>query len=339
MRRYFYSALLLVASFGVAMLLSETAVRIFYPEARDHVTPRGLVDVDSDLGWKLAPGIEVKHHSTAFDVVYTTNSFGFRDKPRQSAKPPGIHRILLLGDSQIFGWGVAEAERFSNLAEERVSGLEVLNLAVPGYGLDQEILTYEEDSGAFDADEVILLVSGVTLLRTRTGNIYMKDKPQFVLDENGSLRLMAIPPRRTSIAIGLRSVLSPLYLPYFLERSLIMLRRANGRASRTEPDSRKRLDELTTKLLLKAVGIASERKQRLTLLLDLPNGSDRDALGFCEQNQITCVTLAVDSKNQDNWLGPHDHHWNPRANLQVTEQFLLQWEKHGGGPDPSTSRP
>jgi hypothetical protein len=73
--------------------------------------------LDDELGWKLAPSKTTTHHSLYFDTRYTTNSFGFRDKPRSTAKSDDAYRILLYGDSLIFGWGLNDGERFSDLIE------------------------------------------------------------------------------------------------------------------------------------------------------------------------------------------------------------------------------
>jgi hypothetical protein len=87
----------------------------FYPECRDHVLPSGLYETDNYLGWRLAKEKSGNHHSKYFDVIYTTNSLGFRDKERIIQKEYDKFKILLYGDSQIFGWGVSAEERFSNL--------------------------------------------------------------------------------------------------------------------------------------------------------------------------------------------------------------------------------
>lgn len=327
MKRILSNILLVAASCGLGMLVAEGVVRTFYPESRDHVAPHGLLEVDPDLGWKLTPDSTSRHHSTVFDVVYRINSIGFRDEQRESTKPPNVHRVLLLGDSQIFGWGVDAGARFSNLVEERVSDLEVLNLGVPGYGLDQEILTYESRGAALGADEVIFFVSRLTLSRAHSGQIYRKDKPQFVLDDSGTLKLIAVPPNPVPFARLSYSVLGSLYLPYFIELRLALLQSVGQLQSELDRDPQQRLDDLEKKLLQKAIGIASGRQQKVTLLSGFPYGPNRDLEEFCAQNQITCISLAADGRDPDDRLGPQDPHLNPQANLRLAEEFLRQWER------------
>ncbi len=166
LKKYLVRFCLLLASCCFALLILEGVVRVFFPHVRDHVLPGRLFDIDEHLGWKLKAGKQVIHHSSYFEVVYTTNALGFRDQPRHGSKNKSIYRVLLYGDSQIFGWGVSEDRRFSNLLSRYMPSVELWNLAVPAYGLDQQILSYERNGAWLDADEVIFLVSETTLYRT-----------------------------------------------------------------------------------------------------------------------------------------------------------------------------
>jgi lysophospholipase L1-like esterase len=78
------------------------------------------------------------------DAPVRTNSRGFRGPELPETKPAGTIRIVGLGDSVMFGWGVSEDEtylcRLQNLLAAVAAGdrVEVLNLAVPGYNSSQE---------------------------------------------------------------------------------------------------------------------------------------------------------------------------------------------------------
>ncbi len=133
---------LVLVGFCVALLLAEGYVRVFHPYSRDHVVPGGLFEIDDYLGWKFTEGKSARHHSRYFEATYRINTLGYRDKPRSLLKDAEIYRILLYGDSQVFGWGTPAEQRFSNLIEAQNPHLEIWNLAVPGYGIDQEVLSY-----------------------------------------------------------------------------------------------------------------------------------------------------------------------------------------------------
>lgn len=89
----------------------------------------------------LRPGSVVRA-----EVEYRINREGLRGPETTLEKPAGTARVAVLGDSIAFGYWVAESDAFPRqleamLAEVRGAGrrVEVLNLGVPGYNLDQEI--------------------------------------------------------------------------------------------------------------------------------------------------------------------------------------------------------
>ena len=66
------------------------------------------------------------------------NSYGFRERDFTLAKPHGIYRVAIIGDSITYGQGIQEQDRFSNLIEKELThqngkrGYEVLNFGQPG---------------------------------------------------------------------------------------------------------------------------------------------------------------------------------------------------------------
>ena len=180
-------------------------MRVFAPHSRDQALPGRLFEIDEQLGWKLKANRKVTHRTRYFDVTYITNESGFRDRMRGGSADGGSaggsgYRVLLYGDSQAFGWGVPEDERFSNLLERSLPSLEVWNRAIPAYGLDQQILSYEHSDVATNADEVIFFVSEATLDRSHHDVMYGKPKPMFV---NESRRRA---PKSTSQVRGRRAL-------------------------------------------------------------------------------------------------------------------------------------
>jgi hypothetical protein len=55
----------------------------------------------------FARGVASRTTTSEYDVEIATNAEGFRDVERPLIKPPGTTRVAVLGDSFVFGSGVA----------------------------------------------------------------------------------------------------------------------------------------------------------------------------------------------------------------------------------------
>jgi hypothetical protein len=81
----------------------------------------GLLRHDEDLFWSFQPNISVPFKG----ITVTTNSLGLRGAEVEP-KQPNEMRILSLGESSTFGYGVEDDQTYSALLERR------LRDAVPG---------------------------------------------------------------------------------------------------------------------------------------------------------------------------------------------------------------
>lgn len=88
------------------------------------------------------------------------NSFGLRDDEFSEAKPEGVFRILVLGDSIPYGRVVNKQKTFPNQLEkffiEHGKSVEVINAGVSGYSPYNELYYYLEEGRKFNPDLVIL---------------------------------------------------------------------------------------------------------------------------------------------------------------------------------------
>ncbi len=96
---------------------------------------------DPDLGWRLQPGF--RGQSTG--VLVQHNALGLRSPETTLARPPGTVRILLLGDSTIYGHGVPAGatlrSQLEKLLAPRMQGraVQVINAGVPGFSSEQSL--------------------------------------------------------------------------------------------------------------------------------------------------------------------------------------------------------
>ncbi len=112
---------------------------------------------DSTLGWKLVPLAKRVYEDEAEPYLIEINSEGLRDKEHSYDKSPNIFRIVVVGDSFVFGsGGVSPMDRFTDRMENFSSNLEVINMGVPGYSTDQEYLYLKTEGLKYHPDLVVM---------------------------------------------------------------------------------------------------------------------------------------------------------------------------------------
>ena len=197
-RGFLINLALLIISTVFAFLLSEIALRLmgwsplYVSPERDR-----FWKYDSLLGWAHQPGQEGIFETPQFRTFVRINQKGLRDREHSYERPDDTRRILVIGDSFAWGYGVEESERFSQLLETSL-GVEVVNAGVSGYSTDQELLWFRGEGIKYDPDLVILVFAGNDMgdnYRQLVNTIYYK--PQFVKQE-GRLILTGYPVPRTS---------------------------------------------------------------------------------------------------------------------------------------------
>lgn len=149
-----------------ALIIVEAGYRIYesylnsqYP-SHEEEGGTALATYDAILGWKMNPNVEVvfSSKSSRTRAKVKTNSKGLRDEEYDYRKPPGVARILLLGDSQIAGMEVKEDEVLDRRLESLLSRhgrYEVINTGVRGYGTDQSYLFFRNEGHKYSPDIVI----------------------------------------------------------------------------------------------------------------------------------------------------------------------------------------
>jgi lysophospholipase L1-like esterase len=149
---------MLAVSSCAALGVAELAVRVALPQYLAIQTDRAMWEHDERLGWIGRPGTEVWQGFDAdHRVPVRLNSRGFRDDEPSERPPPGRRRVLVLGDSVAFGYGVALEERFTERVERERGDVELVNLGVSGYSTDQELLLWREHGLEYRPDAVVLV--------------------------------------------------------------------------------------------------------------------------------------------------------------------------------------
>jgi len=93
--------------------------------------------------------------------IYSINSDGLRDREFSRVKAPDVFRIVVLGDSIVWGHGLELQDTFARqletmLNEDSDRTFEVINFGVSGYSTQQEVELYRVKARHYDPDLVIV---------------------------------------------------------------------------------------------------------------------------------------------------------------------------------------
>jgi lysophospholipase L1-like esterase len=142
-----------------ALAACEVAARVVFPAPPNPTRqPQIVYQFDPDIRYVLLPN----QRGWIDDGFVTTNSLGFRGREVGSSKPAGRFRIVAIGDSVTFGWGVNDSETFCSQLEQLLHrrlpdrDLDVVNLGVGGYDTRQEVLLLERNVSRLQPDLVLV---------------------------------------------------------------------------------------------------------------------------------------------------------------------------------------
>lgn len=156
------SAVLTVVALVLAFALGEIVVRLLY---RDSTVLFPRYQTDYRYGAYAIRGIRPnsEYWMTSGDGSwkYVTNDRGFRDARNFAyAKPPGVFRVLSVGDSHTQGYEVRQESTFSAVLERALgrkrAAVEVLNTGVSGFGNAEELVFLENEGIKYSPDVVVL---------------------------------------------------------------------------------------------------------------------------------------------------------------------------------------
>ncbi|MBX3464367.1 MAG: hypothetical protein KF830_14455 [Planctomycetes bacterium] len=180
----------------LALLVGELTLRVagwFLDRTR-------TLTADAELGWRMLPGVRKWGDGWSAARPGTTNSLGWRDDEFLPERAAGRRRLLALGDSFVFGFGVDQGERFTELLED--DRVEVVNLGVCAWGTDQQVLLSERELPRLRPDVVLWVVCVANDLDDiRSERKAGWAKPWFTLDGD---RLQLHPPQ-ADWRLGLRT--------------------------------------------------------------------------------------------------------------------------------------
>jgi hypothetical protein len=135
----------------------ELGLAIFHPVPFS-IESNMYFEADPYTGFKLKPG-GIGHFQ--FGIPAVANSHGHRDVEVTLEKPPGIFRILVLGDSVTAGVSVRQEQAYPKVLERLLRGaygprIQVVNSAVGGWQPLQYAQYFEHYGYRFEPDLILV---------------------------------------------------------------------------------------------------------------------------------------------------------------------------------------
>src|SRR6202521_4601388 len=154
---------LMLAGVLVALLAAELLVRAAGAAPKVYAIRKGRFQLSHNpkIGYEPVPLVYSGRELSFYDYLGASNSLGFRDREHAVAKPAGVYRIVVLGDSIAAGLHVERNQDiFPPILEWLLDqgGLraEVINLAVSGYNTQQEVEMLREKGLQYHPDLVVV---------------------------------------------------------------------------------------------------------------------------------------------------------------------------------------
>lgn len=173
----------------LTLLLMELIITLFFQQKilKTAIPKAFYINYDSEIGW-----VNKKNSVGDYQYVYSDkpiyvriNEHGMRGVSVSVDKPVDNKRVLILGDSNTFGYGLQEEDIFATRLSKRLpSNYQVLNLGVFGYGTDQSLLLFEREGIKFRPDIVVLAFSAGDASDNMNSINTGSSKPYFKLVNN-----------------------------------------------------------------------------------------------------------------------------------------------------------
>jgi hypothetical protein len=172
-RNIFACVLICVVS---TLILLEIALQIHYRLIVGQFVfdskPLALFAGAPHAGHQLRPNVDINHNTPEFSVRYVTNVQGFRvNDPRIEFpldKHPNEYRVLVLGPSFAFGWGVNYEETFAAVLERQLQQescgkhiqFTVINAGVPSLAPAFTAERFDYLAHTMQFDQAVVVIYG-----------------------------------------------------------------------------------------------------------------------------------------------------------------------------------
>jgi hypothetical protein len=296
-RQRLLAILTILLSTAMCLLVVESALGWYSKRiANSSMMSLGLMRYESELGWALVPNWQGTHKHHDFSVTYNTNARGYREAgaDKDSTLHGAAPTLALVGDSFTFGLGVDDNQTFAAQLNQRDPARQYLNLGIPGYSTDQQLILLKKLGPTLGAGQnIVVFYLGNDLLDNALPFPLQAEngKPLFELGNDQRLVLTNVPVPPTTKPAALKSlsldevIFGDELQPYsnslerWAQRSQILQRlvpsTAKVASATMDTILQRRLqqqEQLLAALLVEIQQLSLQQQRHLTLAL-LPGGS------------------------------------------------------------------
>ena len=164
----------------------------------------------SKYGWGFRPhGIVRIENPDNGNISYDRiNNHGWRDRSRTYLNRKNSFRVIVLGDSEVFGFIVPEKRMFTRILEDRFkdegANVEIINISYSGWSTSQQLEALEKEGMKYKPDVVVvnfcendLVENSIHLDKSKfatripffhqvsaDGKLVRRDNPRFAVEQN-----------------------------------------------------------------------------------------------------------------------------------------------------------
>ncbi len=327
----FLVGVVMMGTLGI-LIVAEFAVRLILPQWAPSRAERSIFWVyDRQLGWAHRPNQRGQFSHPDFSVTVNINSRGLRDD-EYSMNRNTKKRMLILGDSFGWGFGVEHPDRFSEILERKHTNWEMINASVSGYSTDQEYLFLKIRGLSYQPDRVLLLLHDNDYSGNVSTTQYGYNKPVYIISrddlvlQNTPVPTASSKQRMEHFLMGKTYLLRRIYLAGSMVCSYL---KSGGCQDDSEGNASHLQNqyEITSRLVLAMNLLCKEAQSRL-IIVSCPMNTDRQThlKEICDREGIPYLSLDQDfAKCRETTTFLHDPHWNATGHRVAAEaigQFL-----------------
>lgn len=158
-----YTSLIIIFWLLIWYLILESAATFLVRKIGNPlIQAKEVLNVDHSLGWRQKPFFK----GSFMGIPLKTNEIGLRTN-FQNKNKKNTKKVLILGPSSTFGWGVSRNDTYSSILEDFLSkeysriNLDVINAGQIGFSSWQGLKFYQQENLDYLKADIVIIAYGI----------------------------------------------------------------------------------------------------------------------------------------------------------------------------------